>query len=254
MGRTYTDKTETARRYRIFKNNYLALGKHRAHQNHLSFQVNLINQFSDLTEEEFLELAANGAIVPEHVMSPADSQFSARAEKVPIFDSEFYYKSYPDNKNWQEEGIMGDIENQFRSSKCGASWAFSTIAALEGLQAIGGQNKTSFSAQQLIDCDVTNNGCEGGWTSKGYAYSSKYGMMPKADYPYTGVKSAACLYDETKAVFKNTGYVQARYVSNWQLKDMVSKQPVTVGIVVTNAFRNYKSGILLEENLGCSSD
>ena len=78
--------------------------------------------------------------------------------------------------------------------------------------------------------------------------------MPKADYPYTGLKGAACLYDETKALFKNTGFVQARYVSNWQLKDMVSKQPVTVGIVVTNAFRNYKRGILLEENLGCSSD
>lgn len=37
MGRTYTDKSETARRYRIFKNNYLALDKHRAHENHLSF-------------------------------------------------------------------------------------------------------------------------------------------------------------------------------------------------------------------------
>lgn len=54
MGRTYTDKSETARRYRIFKNNYKALDKQRAHENHLSFKVNLINQFSDLTEEEFL--------------------------------------------------------------------------------------------------------------------------------------------------------------------------------------------------------
>lgn len=139
-------------------------------------------------------------------MSPADSQFSARAEKVPIFDYEFQWKA-PESKNWQEEGIMGDIENQFTNSKCGASWAFSTVAAMEGLHAIGGQNKTSFSAQQLIDCDVTNNGCEGGWTSKGYAYTSKYGLMPKADYPYTGQKGAACLYDETKAVFKNTGFV-----------------------------------------------
>lgn len=72
MGRTYTDKAETARRYRIFKNNYEALDKHRAHENHLSFKVNLVNQFSDLTEEEFLDLAATGAKVPEHVMSPAD--------------------------------------------------------------------------------------------------------------------------------------------------------------------------------------
>jgi hypothetical protein len=70
-------------------------------------------------------------------MSPVDSQFSARAEKVPIFDYEFQWKA-PEGKNWQEEGIMGDIENQFTSSKCGASWAFSAVAAMEGLHAIGG--------------------------------------------------------------------------------------------------------------------
>jgi len=58
----------------------------------------------------------------------------------------------------------------------------------------------------LIDCDSTNNGLDGGWSSKGYAYTSKYGMMSKADYPYTGVKRA-CQYNETNALFKNTGFV-----------------------------------------------
>lgn len=71
-------------------------------------------------------------------MSPADRQFSARAEKVPIFDYK-YQQMTPESKNWQEEGMMGDIENQFLSnSKCGASWAFSTVAAMEALHAIGG--------------------------------------------------------------------------------------------------------------------
>ena len=40
MGRTYADRSETAQRYRIFKNNYLALEKHRAHENHLPYTVN----------------------------------------------------------------------------------------------------------------------------------------------------------------------------------------------------------------------
>ncbi len=35
---------------------------------------------------------------------------------------------------------------------------------------------------------------------------------------------------------------------------MVNKQPVTVGIVVTDAFRSYKGGIMIEENLKCSDD
>ena len=198
-------------------------------------------------------MAATGATVPEHVGSPADSQFSARKEKVPIFGYA-YQNMAPATKNWATEGFMSEIENQF-ATQCGSSWAFSTIATMEGLHAIqnGGQNKTAFSAQQLIDCDVTNNGCQGGWSTKGYAYTSKYGLMNKVDYPYTGAKGA-CQYDETKAIFKNTGMVQERYVSNLQLMSIVAKQPVSAGIVVTNAFRNYKEGILVEDDLKCSSE
>jgi hypothetical protein len=46
----------------------------------------------------------------------------------------------------------------------------------------------------------------GGWAYKGYAYTSKYGLMAKSDYPLTG-KQGECMYDETKTAFKNTGIV-----------------------------------------------
>lgn len=76
----------------------------------------------------------------------------------------------------------------------------------------------------MIDCDLTNNGCAGGWPHKGYAYTSKYGLMPKAAYgEYTG-KQGQCMYDETKVTsFKNGGMVQERYVSNEKLKSIVAK-------------------------------
>ena len=105
----------------------------------------------------------------------------------------------------------------------------------------------------MIDCDNANNGCAGGWPSKGFAYTSKYGLMSRADYPYTGVHGA-CQYDETKAVFKNIGMVQERYVSNADLKRLVTKQPVSVGIVVTDAFRAYKGGIITEDSARCSGE
>jgi len=60
------------------------------------------------------------------------------------------------------------------------------------------------------------------------------------------------MFDETKATFKNTGMTQERYVSNIKLKSLVSKQPVTTGIVVTSNFRLYSSGIMTEELLSCS--
>ena len=75
--------------------------------------------------------------------------------------------------------------------------------------------------------------------------------MTNADYPVTGVQGE-CMYDETKAAFKNTGMVQERYISNEKMKKIVNKQPISSGIVVTDALKSYKSGIVTEEFLGCS--
>lgn len=68
MGRSYADKKETARRYRIFKQNYEKVQKHSAHERHLPFSMTMNNQFADLTAEEFLEQIGGGAIVPQSVM------------------------------------------------------------------------------------------------------------------------------------------------------------------------------------------
>jgi hypothetical protein len=54
-GRTYKDKIETARRYRIFKSNYNKNAKQIEHQAHLPYHVTLNNQYADMTNEEFLE-------------------------------------------------------------------------------------------------------------------------------------------------------------------------------------------------------
>jgi cathepsin H len=77
--------------------------------------------------------------------------------------------------------------------------------------------------------------------------------MAKADYPYTG-KQGECQYKEESATFKNTGMMQERYMSNEKLKALVNKQPVTAGIVVTEAFRAYNNGIMTEEFLACSDE
>ena len=76
--------------------------------------------------------------------------------------------------------------------------------------------------------------------------------MSNEDYPYSG-KMGECQYDETKAVgFKNTGMIQERYVSNERLMELVAQQPVSAGIVVTEGFRAYQSGVMTETFLKCS--
>ena len=98
-----------------------------------------------------------------------------------------------------------------------------------------------------MDCDEANKG----WSYKGFAYAAKYGLMSKNDYHSSGEKSE-CHYNETEATHKNHGAHQEKHLSNEKLKKRVAKQPVTVGIVVTEQLRSYKSGVLTEEFLGCS--
>jgi hypothetical protein len=65
---------------------------------------------------------------------------------------------------------------------------------------------------------------------KAYAYIKDSGIMMKEDYPYIG-KEGECKYDEKKTVFRNLGMIQEESLSNEDLKAIVSRQPVGVGIV-----------------------
>ena len=62
------------------------------------------------------------------------------------------------------------------------------------------------------------------------------------------------MFDEGKVAYKNTDMIQGRLLSNDKLKSIVAKQPVTAGMVVTEAFKSYQKGILTEEFLRCSDE
>lgn len=52
------------------------------------------------------------------------------------------------------------------------------------------------SMQQLIDCDKSNFGCNGGWPYNAIDWLSKNGgMMTYADYPLRSNYSGPCQYD-----------------------------------------------------------
>ena len=57
----------------------------------------------------------------------------------------------PKSVNWVEAGGVTPVKDQLH---CGACWAFSTIAALEGAYFAKHGELLSFSEQQLIDCDT----------------------------------------------------------------------------------------------------
>ena len=76
------------------------------------------------------------------------------------------YQSYPESVDWRTKGAVTSVKDQvhspfpqfsyelciFMQSKCGASYAFSAMAALEGANALATGNLVTLSEQNIIDC------------------------------------------------------------------------------------------------------
>jgi C1A family cysteine protease len=66
----------------------------------------------------------------------------------------------PASVDWRTKGAVNPVKNQ---GQCGSCWAFSATCAIEGHHAIQQGQLISLAEQQLVDCDKSCYGCNGGW-------------------------------------------------------------------------------------------
>ena len=70
----------------------------------------------------------------------------------------------------------------------GCYWAFSAVAATEGIVKISSGKLISLLEQELVDCDVhgEDQGCNGGEMDEAFKFIIKNGgLTTESDYPYT---------------------------------------------------------------------
>lgn len=218
--KSYTDAAEEQYRKTIFLRNVVRIEEHNA--NKLNTYTKGINQFTDLTNEEFKAIYLT-LIVPD--------------KKVNILNEESAKASVNGDIDWTAAGMVTPVKNQ---GQCGSCWAFSATASHESALLLAGQGQVSLSEQQLVDCSRSygNQGCNGGWMDSAFQYAKDKGLTNTAAYGYVA-RDQACKIDSGS--YKLSGFVDVPGCDN--LATTLASRPVSVA-VDASVWSGYRSGVL----------
>ncbi|XP_057494897.1 senescence-specific cysteine protease SAG39-like [Actinidia eriantha] len=229
-GRVYKDNAEKEMRFNIFKKNVAFIESFNSAGNR-AYKLS-INQFADLTNEEF-QASRNGHKISSHPRLSKTTPF--RYENV---------SAVPSTMDWRKKGAVTAIKDQ---GQCGSCWAFSTIAATEGITQLTTGKLISLSEQELVDCDRNSEdeGCEGGYMEDGFEFIVKNkGIATETTYPYAGTDGTCNTKKEASRAAKISSYEKVPANSESALLKAVANQPVSVSIDAGgSAFQFYSSGV-----------
>ncbi|KAF8023141.1 hypothetical protein BT93_F0595 [Corymbia citriodora subsp. variegata] len=230
-GKAYNALGEKERRFEIFKDNLRFIDEHNSENR--TYTVGL-NRFADLTNEEYRSMYLGAR--PDARRRLAKSRSSRRYE--PRLGEQL-----PESVDWRKEGAVVGVKDQ---GSCGSCWAFSTIAAVEGINKIVTGDLISLSEQELVDCDTTyNEGCNGGLMDYAFEFIiNNGGIDSEEDYPYKAVDGQCDQYRKNARVVSIDDYEDVPANNEKALQKAVANQPVSVAIEAGGrAFQLYQSGV-----------
>ncbi|KAM0824355.1 hypothetical protein ACQ4PT_070252 [Festuca glaucescens] len=224
---------EKARRFNVFKENVRLI--HEFNLGDEPYKLRL-NRFGDMTADEFSRAYASSRIA-HHRTFRGDDRRSGDA----FMHGSAVASSLPSSVDWRAKGAVTGVKNQ---GGCGSCWAFSTVAAVEGINAIRTGDLTSLSEQQLVDCDTSDSGCNGGLMDNAFQYIASNGGIASEDaYPYTGQQASTCNTAPPDVVTID-GYEDVPANSEAALQKAVAAQPVSVAIDASGSqFQFYSEGV-----------
>ncbi|GLJ20661.1 hypothetical protein SUGI_0376210 [Cryptomeria japonica] len=230
-GKAYNGLDEKETRFHIFKSNLLYIDVQNRKNN--SFSLGL-NQFADLTHDEFKSMYLGTVF-----RSSRHHSNTSPSIRYKYIEGE----QMPESVDWRKNGAVTEVKDQ---GTCGSCWAFSTVAAVEGVNQIVTGKLISLSEQELVDCDTsTNQGCHGGLMDAAFQFIVENGGIDsEADYPYKAREDACNMKRKKTHVVTIDGYEDVPRHDEKSLQKAVAHQPISVAIESSGRqFQFYKSGV-----------
>ena len=147
-------------------------------------------------------------------------------------------------------GIRRISLTKFWTQSTGCCWAFSAVAATEGVHQLKTGELISLSEQELVDCDTDEDrGCEGGLMDSAFSFIIKnHGLTTESHYPYLGIDGSCSANEEHPPAATIKSYEDVPENNESALLKAVANQPVSVAIDAGGQdFAFYSSGVFTGE-------
>ncbi|XP_076252091.1 digestive cysteine proteinase 2-like [Rhynchophorus ferrugineus] len=234
-GKMYNDLEEKLR-FDIFTENIKKIVMH--NQKYFNGLIHYhigINQFSDLTKNEFVKNILKLNTPSGHSYRNKRSARQKR-QALPEID-------------WRQRGAVTEVKNQ---KSCGSCWSFSAIGSLESQFFLKTGHLVSLSEQNLMDCavDQTNRACSGGWMSNAYDYLKNHWVTSENIYPYRGQQQECQLLSNSYQVSIKDYYTIPP--NEESLKQAVSNIGPISGAMDASNLQFYAGGVFRDDDCDTS--
>jgi len=159
----------------------------------------------------------------------------------------------PQTLDWRTQNKVTPVKNQ---EQCGSCWAFSTVENIESMYCMKNNMDCTqlapLSVQEIVDCDTTDDGCDGGDPPTAYAFvMQEGGLEDDSDYPYTA-QDGTCNFQASDVKVTITNWQYATTNSNEQTMqgNLVNWGPLSI-CVDAEPWQDYTGGIMMASD--CSN-
>lgn len=236
----YEDVREELSKHLVWLGNQEYINQHNKYAHVFGYTLKM-NSLGDMSSQDYgdMYMCVQGSHVTNASLlngKHGTSRFRDYARTV---------SSYPESVDWRTAGAVTSVKDQLR---CGCSYAFSAIGALEGATALAHGNLIKLSEQNIVDCSVPygNHGCACGDINNAFLYViDNDGVDTWSSYPFRS-KQNVCSYSKNGRGGTASGVVTINSGDEASLMSALA----TVGPISTyvdashSSFQFYSGGVL----------